>query len=102
MVRRSASPERQTAGPPEASMTITTRRSSGSIGDETRFTNVMADSERLREDLRRRIAGLEALHLLDERNATTRRCRAAAAPRDAPREIHPVVETHPTTGRPIL
>jgi alpha-ketoglutarate-dependent taurine dioxygenase len=72
------------------------------VGGETRFTNVMAAYERLPEDLRRRIAGLRALHLLDERNATTRRYRAATAPADAPRAIHPVVETHPLTGKPIL
>ncbi len=73
-------------------------------GGETHFADMYGGYSRLRASTRRRIAALHAVHSLDfSRNRRhgdqpmTRAQREAAPP-----VAHPVVRTHPETGRPAL
>jgi len=71
-----------------------------SVGGNTIFANMVRAYETLPEDLKRRIAGLRALNVYDYEGSATRRSESAAV--DAPRFTHPVVRTHPETGRRAL
>jgi taurine dioxygenase len=82
------------------------------LGGDTLFANLYAAYDRLTAATQRRIAGLKAVHYFDYGNlgATTRdavtqaaRDDATRAARDsAPHAAHPIVRTHPTTGRKAL
>jgi alpha-ketoglutarate-dependent taurine dioxygenase len=71
-------------------------------GGETVFVNSVRVYEHLPAELRARVEGLHARHVYDVRNDHgNRRFRLADAP-DAPNHVHPIVLTHPLTGRPVL
>ncbi len=71
-------------------------------GGDTIFANAHLAYEHLSDELRQRISGLRAIHVYDYTNDYgTQRFRIAESP-DAPTAVHPVVMTHPETGRPIL
>jgi taurine dioxygenase len=74
------------------------------LGD-TVFANTIAAYEALPEDMKRRLAGLRAIHRYSERR------RVADSPRpklsreqldETPDVAHPIVRTHPYTGRKSL
>ena len=71
-----------------------------STGGNTRFVNMYTAYERLPEAVKRRIAGLKALHVHEYKRAE--RVDTSADVSDAPHWVHPLVITHPETGRKSL
>lgn len=74
------------------------------VGGDTQFTNMYAAYEGLSPAMRRRIDGLEVVHTYDSSRKGTRIAKlksedAAALP---PSVVHPLVRTHPETGRRAL
>lgn len=74
------------------------------MGGETGFCNMYLAYESLPAGLKRRVAGLSCKHD-SSRNSTgglRRGQPATTTPRDAPGAVHPLVRTHPVTGRNAL
>ena len=71
-----------------------------SSGGNTIFANTVLAYATLPDELKRRITGLSALNAYDYDRSATQRSESMAA--DAPRFVHPVVRTHPETGRRAL
>jgi taurine dioxygenase len=71
-----------------------------SRGGNTLFANGYLAYETLPDDVKRRIAGHKALNAYDYNEAAT--IRGATINPDAPTYAHPVVRTHPATGRKAL
>ena len=71
-----------------------------SRGGNTRFANCYAAYENLPEDMKRRIDGKRALNAYDYGDQMQIKDRTR--PADAPQFVHPVVRTHPETGRKSL
>jgi len=71
-----------------------------SKGGNTIFANTYRAYEMLPEAIKARIAGRLALNVYDYRGSATKRSTDAAP--DAPRFAHPIVRTHPRTGRRAL
>jgi taurine dioxygenase len=69
-------------------------------GGNTLFANGYLAYETLAEEIKRRIDGRKALNAYDYDNAATGRGRRLAA--GVPSYAHPVVRTHPATGRKAL
>ncbi len=70
------------------------------VGGDTLFANCYRAYESLPDEVKSALAGLEALNVYDyDANATIRENEISA---DAPRFAHPVVTTHPETGRKAL
>ena len=69
-------------------------------GGNTLFANGYLAYETLADEIKRRIDGRKALNAYDYDNAATRRGRRLA--QDVPSYVHPVVRTHPATGRKAL
>jgi taurine dioxygenase len=68
-------------------------------GGNTLFANMYAAYEALPGDVKQRLTGLAALNVYDYEGNPTKR----GAVRDgAPSFVHPVVRTHPATGRKAL
>lgn len=68
-------------------------------GGDTLFANMYAAYEALPVELQQRLQGMTALNVYDYANAATFRGNASE---DAPRYVHPVIRTHPHTGRKAL
>src|SRR5262249_53020586 len=69
-------------------------------GENTLFANMYSAYETLPADVQRQIAGLKAMNVYDyENNPTT---RGAIIREGVPHYAHPVVRTHPDTGRKAL
>src|SRR4029079_5287915 len=71
-----------------------------SVGGNTLFANAYLAYELLPDDIKRRIAGRKALNAYDYDTAAT--IRKTDVPAGAPSFAHPVVRTHPATGRKAL
>jgi taurine dioxygenase len=71
-----------------------------SQGGNTLFASACRAYDRLPEELKRRIAGLQAVQVYDYDGSPTQRTDKHSP--DAPRWTHPVVTVHPATGRPVL
>ncbi len=71
-----------------------------SVGGNTLFANAYLAYETLPADIKRRIAGRKALNAYDYDTAAT--IRKSEVPPGAPCYAHPVVRTHPATGRKAL
>jgi len=77
-------------------------------GGDTLFASMYAAYDALPAELKRRIAGLKAIHRYGDRwqkDAAQGRARAALSEAEraaTPDAIHPVVRVHPATGRPAL
>ncbi|MGQ0664232.1 MAG: TauD/TfdA dioxygenase family protein [Pseudomonadota bacterium] len=71
-----------------------------SVGGNTLFANMYQAYETLPEAIKRRLAGLKAMNVYDYAANPTARTRASAP--DAPAYAHPIVRTHPATGRKAL
>ena len=71
-----------------------------SVGGNTLFANAYLAYETLSADIRRRIDGRKALNAYDYDTAAT--IRKSEVPDGAPCYAHPVVRTHPATGRKAL
>ncbi len=70
-----------------------------SRGGDTAFASMYAAYERLSEPMRDFLRGLDALHAGD---LPWRNVYGTVPEIDFPRSTHPVVRTHPLTGRPAL
>ena len=73
-------------------------------GGDTYWANMVAAYETLPEELKRRIEGLEAVHdaTYNSAGAMRKGYRDVTDPRTAPGARHPLVRTHPETGRRSL
>ena len=71
-----------------------------SVGGNTLFANAYLAYEALPDDIKRRIEGRKALNAYDYDTAAT--IRKTEVPDGAPCYAHPVVRTHPATGRKAL
>lgn len=71
-----------------------------SKGGNTLFANAYAAYETLPAEIKRRIEGRRALNAYDYNTAATKRGTKVAD--DVPTYVHPVVRTHPSTGRKAL
>jgi taurine dioxygenase len=71
-----------------------------SKGGNTLFANAYLAYETLPDGIKRRIEGRKALNAYDYDSAAT--IRGADVPDEAPSYAHPVVRTHPATGRKAL
>ena len=69
-------------------------------GGNTLFANMYKAYETLPAEVRRRIDGKRAMNVYDYANNPTQRGPAVA--QDVPHYAHPVVRTHPATGRKAL
>jgi taurine dioxygenase len=73
------------------------------VGGDTQFINMYAAYDGLSPALRRRIDGLKVVHTYDSSRKGTRIARLNAAEAAAlPAIVHPLVRTHPETGRRAL
>jgi taurine dioxygenase len=70
------------------------------VGGNTLFANAYAAYETLPAEIKRRIDGKKALNAYDYDNASTR--RGTKLREGVPHYAHPVVRTHPATGRKAL
>jgi taurine dioxygenase len=74
-----------------------------SRGGDTQFTNMYAAYEALAADMKARIGGLEVVHKYHSSRQTNRVSKRPAAEMAAmPEATHPLVRTHPVTGRRAL
>ncbi|MDB5641148.1 MAG: hypothetical protein JWN07_465 [Hyphomicrobiales bacterium] len=71
-----------------------------SAGGDTLFANCYTAYETLPDEMKQRLAGKRALHGYDYDNASTR--RGTVLKEGVPHAVHPVVRTHPVTGRKAL
>jgi len=72
-------------------------------GGDTQFTNMYAAYDDLRAAMRERIAPLRVVHKYDSPRKGTRVAKLSAEEqRDVPDVTHPLVRTHPETGRKAL
>jgi taurine dioxygenase len=71
-----------------------------SVGGNTLFANAYLAYETLPDDIKRRIDGKKALNAYDYDTGAT--IRGTEVPDGAPSCVHPVVRTHPATGRKAL
>jgi taurine dioxygenase len=69
-------------------------------GGNTLFSNAYAAYETLPDDIKRRIDGKKALNAYDYANAAMKRGTRLAE--GVPHYVHPVVRTHPATGKKAL
>ena len=70
------------------------------VGGDTLFANGYTAYETLPDAIKQRLAGKRALHAYDYDNASTR--RGTVLKEGVPHAVHPVVRTHPETGRKAL
>jgi taurine dioxygenase len=71
-----------------------------SVGGNTLFANAYAAYETLPDDIKRRIDGKKAINAYDYANAST--IRGTRLGEGVPQYTHPIVRTHPATGRKAL
>ena len=72
-------------------------------GGDTMFTDMVAAYEALPGELKGRAAGLHAVHkYLSRRNSSPVPVRSAEEEAETPDVVHPLVRTHPVTGRKAL
>jgi taurine dioxygenase len=71
-----------------------------SAGGNTLFANAYAAFETLSDETKRRIDGYKAIHAYDYDNASMK--RGTRIKEDVPHFAHPLVRTHPATGRKAL
>ncbi len=71
-----------------------------SRGGNTRFANCYAAYEALPEGIKHRVDGRRALNAYDYGDQM--QIKDGARPADAPQFVHPVVRTHPETGRKAI
>jgi len=72
-------------------------------GGDTQFTNMYVAYDDLAEAMKRRIAGLRVLHAYDSSRKGTRIAKLRPEEAEAvPPVAHPLVRTHPETGRKAL
>ena len=73
-----------------------------SQGGNTLFANMYAAYDALPVELKTKLAGLKAVHVYDYDANPTKPTKGGAVRADAPRFAHPIVRTHPATGRRAL
>ncbi|MBM3491962.1 MAG: TauD/TfdA family dioxygenase [Alphaproteobacteria bacterium] len=86
-----------------AKVTMLLAKALPSSGGDTRFCNMALALERLPAATRQRLAGLRARHRYQSRRAGGRiMTRSAAEAAETPEVSHPLIRTHPESGRPAL
>jgi taurine dioxygenase len=70
------------------------------VGGNTLFANAYAAYETLPDDIKRQIDGRKAINAYDYANASVK--RGTRLGEGVPQYAHPVVRTHPATGRKAL
>jgi taurine dioxygenase len=74
-----------------------------SHGGNTRFANMYAAYDALPDAVKARLEGLQALNVYDLYAAAgAPATRVSSVSSDAPSYVHPVVRTHPVTGRKVI
>ena len=74
-----------------------------SRGGNTKFANMYAAYEALPEAMKSRLEALSALNIYDPYDAAgAAATRLSSVSPDAPSHVHPIVRTHPATGRKSL
>lgn len=94
-----------TATPPRATLlyAIEVPEENGRILGDTLFASAVAAYDGLPEDMKRRLDGLRAVHRVSGRRKKTGTGKEDNPLRDQqPDVIHPVVRTHPITGRKAI
>ena len=94
-----------TARPPRATLlyALEVPIENGVVLGNTLFSSAAAAHDSLPQELQRQIAGLRAIHQVAGRRAKTGTGQwDQAQRRDQPTVVHPVVRTHPFTGRRCL
>jgi taurine dioxygenase len=94
-----------TATPPRATLlyAIEVPTENGVPLGDTQFASAAAAYDSLSTDMKRRIANLRAIHQVAGRRARTGTGQGdQALRREQPTVVHPVVRTHPFTGRKCL
>lgn len=87
--------------PPMASMLYA--KTVPAAGGDTQFADQRAAYDRLSEGMKRMLAGLRAVHVgADLAKLVGRRGRHETHPQAVPTAVHPVVRTHPVSGRKAL
>jgi taurine dioxygenase len=71
-----------------------------SVGGNTLFANAYAAYETLSDEIKRRLEGLKAVHAYDYDNSSMK--RGTKIKEGVPHFAHPLVRTHPATGRKAL
>jgi len=71
-----------------------------SQGGNTLFANAYMAYETLPDDIKRRLAGLKAMHAYDYDNASVK--RGTRIKEGVPHFAHPLLRTHPATGKKAL
>jgi taurine dioxygenase len=73
------------------------------VGGDTQFTNMYAAHDALDAAMRARIAGLRVIHRYDSSRKGTKVAKLSAEEQAlVPDAVHPLVRTHPETGRKAL
>jgi taurine dioxygenase len=89
-----------------AGFTMLLAREVPASGGDTSFLNMYLAHEALPDDLRRRVEGLSVKHQASHGSTGQRRPGyldlKSDDPRDLPGAVHPIVRTHPETGRKAL
>ncbi len=94
-----------TARPPRATLlyALEVPSENGVALGDTHFSSAAAAYDSLPEAIKQRIAGLRAIHQVAGRRARTGTGQAdQALRREQPAVVHPIVRTHPFTGRKCL
>jgi taurine dioxygenase len=73
-------------------------------GGDTQFVNMHIAYDGLTEDMKERLDGLRAIHVYQSRHSTRKLMELSAERRDRVPEavIHPIVRTHPESGRKAI
>ncbi len=86
-----------------ATLTILQAKTLPDTGGDTEFINCYLALDRMPADLRRRIEGLRAVHVYRSRRAGSPVVARTAEERAATPDVdHPLIRTHPVTGRQAL
>ncbi len=94
-----------TATPPRATMlyALEVPMENGSVLGATNFASAAAAYESLSDEMKAKIDGLHAIHQVAGRRAMTGTGKQDQAMREQqPTVVHPVVRTHPVTGRKCI
>ncbi len=86
-----------------AKITMLHARELPSRGGDTQFINCFAVLDAMPDEMRRRIEGMRAVHVYRSRRGKSRVAERTEAERsETPDVVHPLIRTHPESGRKAL